>query len=138
MANKYPWKHFSFIYFFLIHQGWGEKKKKKLVAHRLQILWCNYTDNHPQEELAKFGYKLEIFKNYIIYLATYWNLLSSTRRHNSWILRARHPPSSFVCPSVRKLWENESDNDARHTPICFRWSYCQNCKHAQETKLSPQ
>lgn len=63
-------------------------------------------------------------------LATHWNLLSLTRRHNSWILRARHAHRrhSFVRPSVRKLWEMNSYNDARHTPICFRWSYCQNCK----------
>jgi hypothetical protein len=98
------------------------------------ILWCNHTDNHPQEELAKFGYnserKVEIFKN----CTTFWQLIGT---YCPWpedtILEFLEPntPTVVVRLSVhpvRKLWEMNSYNDARHTPICFRWSYCQNCK----------
>ncbi len=40
----------------------------------LPILWCSHNGNHPQEELAKFGYKserkVENLKNLVIFL---WN-----------------------------------------------------------------
>ncbi len=41
----------------------------------LAILWCSHTGNHPQEELANFGYKsserkVGNFKNPVIFLAT--------------------------------------------------------------------
>ncbi len=44
-----------------------------------QFLWCSQTGDHPQEDLAKFGYKpylkVENFKNPFIFLTTRWNLL---------------------------------------------------------------
>jgi hypothetical protein len=43
------------------------------------ILWCCQTGNHPQEDLAKFGYipnmKVEKFKKPSYILAAYWRLM---------------------------------------------------------------
>ncbi len=43
------------------------------------ILWCRQTGDHPQEDLAKFGYipnmKVENFKKPSYILAAYWKLM---------------------------------------------------------------
>jgi hypothetical protein len=42
-------------------------------------LWCCQTGDHPQEDLAKFGYipnmKVENFKKPSYILAAYWKLM---------------------------------------------------------------
>jgi hypothetical protein len=42
------------------------------------ILWCSWSDNHPLNDLSRFGYilvmKVEKNQNPSIFLATYWNL----------------------------------------------------------------
>ncbi len=46
------------------------------------ILWCSWSDNHPPEDLAKFGYILDIkiktFEQPSIILTTFWNLLQKS------------------------------------------------------------
>ncbi len=58
-------------------------KKKKTIAwdqgSAFSILLCSQTGNHPQEDLAKYGYRLDmkvdLKKNESLYiLATCWNL----------------------------------------------------------------
>jgi hypothetical protein len=43
------------------------------------ILWCNHIGDHPQEELARFGYrserKVENLKNLVIDFGMCWNIL---------------------------------------------------------------
>ncbi len=46
------------------------------------ILWCSWSDSHPPEDLAKFGYILDIkiktFKQPSVILTTCWNLLQKS------------------------------------------------------------
>ncbi len=44
-----------------------DMKKTMEIKYLSSILWCNHINDHPQEELVKFGYsskrKIEKFKN---------------------------------------------------------------------------
>jgi hypothetical protein len=48
----------------------------------LNFVWCSWSDNHPPEDLAKFGYILDIkiktFKQASVILTTCWNLLQKS------------------------------------------------------------
>jgi hypothetical protein len=134
-----PHRHgffFSFFFFFSI----------LLFNHQQQ----SSTRGYSQIWLYNSESKVEIFKNPTIF----WQLIGTycprPERHNSVnslsggkaSQKSRTPTvvvRSFVRPSFSKLWEmNQTMMLGTHRNVCFRWSYCQNCKYARETELSPQ
>jgi hypothetical protein len=122
------------------------------MAHRhggffflfFSILWCNHTDNHPQEELAKFGYnserKVEIFKN----CTTFWQLIGT---YCPWpedtILEFLEPdtPTVVVCLSVHPSLNYEKWIHTMmlgtHRFVFGGHTVKTASKHARDTQLSP-
>jgi hypothetical protein len=63
----------------MIYQcGLINPKNQSQAGFLLRILWCSQSDDRPENNLAKFGYilemKVEKKQNPSIFLATYWNL----------------------------------------------------------------
>jgi hypothetical protein len=59
---------------------WGSWKKENKwgPGFSLRILWCSQSGDNPENNLAKFGYivdvKVEKEQNPSIFLATFWKL----------------------------------------------------------------
>jgi hypothetical protein len=84
------------------------------------ILWCSWSDNHPPEDLAKFGYILDIkiktFEQPSIILTTFWNLLQKSGYLYAYVYFEKPNMGHFFHLIAIRFFRSKScGNSTKHT-----------------------